>query len=296
MAWLGYYDYKAFGSATTLPYTVDRNTYAIAPYYVWQHERPEPAYRYPVMRDFYHKVELDFYHQIHSLKGFVPHTLEKAGFMFLFYAGFVLLIPMIMVRRVFLDRRTRFLVISVLVLSVGMVIEVYLLPYYVAAFTSAFYVIGLQMFRHLRVWKPEGKPVGLAMTRFAVTLCVLLAGVRLFAQPLHLAPPAWPASNWNFTWFGPEHFGTERANMEAWLEGQPGQQLVIVRYSPNHNPLDEWVYNRADIDGSKVIWAREMDAADNLELIHYYRGRQVWLVEPDAIPARIEPYPVGRPQ
>ena len=28
--------------ATTLPYTIDRATYAVAPYYVWQHPRPEP--------------------------------------------------------------------------------------------------------------------------------------------------------------------------------------------------------------------------------------------------------------
>jgi len=292
-AWLGYYDYKAFGSATTLPYTVDRKTYAIAPYYIWQQPRPEPAYRHAAMRSFYEKKkgEMGFYTQIHSLKGFLPRTLEKVAFTFLFYAGFVLLIPMIMVRRVFLDRRTRFLVVSVLVLSVGMVIEVYLLAHYVSPFTSAFYAIGLQMFRHLRVWKPEGKPVGLAMTRFAVTLCVLLAGVRLFAQPLHIAPPAWPPSNWNFTWYGPEHFGVERDRIETGLEHLPGPQLAIVRYSADHNPLDEWVYNRADIDGSKVVWAREMDAADNLELTQYYRGRRVWLVEPDAIPARISPYP-----
>ena len=60
-----------------------------------------------------------------------------------------------------------------------------------------------------------------------------------------------------------------------------------------HNPLDEWVYNLADIDGSKVVWAREMDTTDNLELIHYYRDRKVWLVEPDAMPARIVPYPAA---
>ena len=67
--------------------------------------------------------------------------------------------------------------------------------------------------------------------------------------------------------------------------------MAIVRYGAKHNPLDEWVFNGADIDGSKVVWAREMDAADNLELLHYYRNRQVWLVEPDAIPARVTPYP-----
>ena len=295
--WMGYYDYRAFGNPLTPPYAINRETYAIAPYFVWQHPRPEPAYRHAPMRSFYEKEkgEMGFYTQIHSLKGFVPYTLEKVAFTFLFYAGFVLLIPLIMVRRIFLDRRIRFLVVSTLVLAAGMVIEIYLLAHYVSPFTSAFYAIGLQMMRHLRVWKPEGKPVGLAMVRFAVTVCVLLAGLRLFAQPLHIAPPEWPPSNWNFTWYGPEHFGVERAQIQAQLKQLPGGQLAIVRYGHDHNPLDEWVYNGADVDGSKVVWAREMDAADNSELIHYYRSRKVWLVEPDAMPARVSPYPMVEP-
>jgi hypothetical protein len=67
---------------------------------------------------------------------------------------------------------------------------------------------------------------------------------------------------------------------------------VIVRYSPGHNLLDEWVYNAPNIDGSKVIWAREMDAADNLELIRFYQGRHVWLVQPDAQPPEVSAYPM----
>jgi hypothetical protein len=294
IAWLGYYDYKAFGSPTTLPYTVNRNTYAIAPYYVWQEPRPEPDYRHPAMRAFYEKQkgEMGFYTQIHSLKGFLPYTMEKVVLTFLFYAGFIFVVPLIMVRRVFLDKRVRFLVVCTLVLAAGMVIEIYLLAHYVAPFTAAFYAIGLQAMRHLRVWKPEGKPSGQAMVRFLMTVCVLMAGVRLFAQPLDIAPPEWPPSYWNFTWYGPEHFGVERAQIEARLERLAGEQLVIVRYGPDHNPLDEWVYNEPNIDGSKVVWARDMGAADNLELIRHYSGRKVWLAEPDAVPARITPYPM----
>jgi hypothetical protein len=33
-AWMSYYDYRVFGSPLTLPYTISRNTYAIAPYYI----------------------------------------------------------------------------------------------------------------------------------------------------------------------------------------------------------------------------------------------------------------------
>jgi hypothetical protein len=119
-----------------------------------------------------------------------------------------------------------------------------------------------------------------------------ITSVRIDARPLHLAPGPWPPGNWSFPWFGPEHFGTDRAQIESGLKQLPGKQLVIVHYQPDHNLLDEWVYNSADIDGSKVVWARVMDAVNNLELIHCYGDRKVWLVEPDEVPVRISPYPM----
>ncbi len=291
-SWLALYDYRAFGSPTTLPYTVDRNTYAVTPYFVWQHQRPTPAYRHAVMRQFYMDTEYAFFKQLHSWKGFIPQTLIKIQFSAQFYISFSLLLPLIMLRRAFLDRRIRFLTITIVVMVAGLLIEIYLLPHYVAPFTAAFYAIGLQAMRHLRVWKPEGKPVGLELTRMTIAVCVVLAGVRVFARPLHIAPPELPVNNWNCTWFGPEHYGVERAQIESELEKMPGQQLAIVRYGKGHNTLNEWVYNQPDIDGSKVVWAREMDPVDNMELIHYYAHRKVWLVEPDTIPARVSPYPV----
>jgi hypothetical protein len=78
--------------------------------------------------------------------------------------------------------------------------------------------------------------------------------------------------------------------VEDLLRGQPGKQLAIVRYSAQHNPYDEWVYNSADIEGSGVIWAREMDQSRNRELIHYYKDRTVWLVQPDQRPAGVSRY------
>jgi hypothetical protein len=63
-----------------------------------------------------------------------------------------------------------------------------------------------------------------------------------------------------------------------------------VRYAPDHLPDDEWVYNAADIDSSKVIWARELDNASNQQLVEYYRDRTVWLVQPDSNPVAVTPY------
>jgi hypothetical protein len=114
-----------------------------------------------------------------------------------------------------------------------------------------------------------------------------MAGLRLFDQPLHL-----PANRNGSDWCGPDHFGVERAGIEQKLDGLPGKQLALVRYAPGHDVMDEWVYNSADIGASKVVWAREMDAADNLELVNYYRDRKALLVQMDTEPATVSPYPL----
>jgi hypothetical protein len=290
-SWVAYYDYRAFGNPLTLPYTVDRATYAVAPYYVWQPPRLEPQYRHAVLREFYAHQEVKPYRDIHSVSGFVPHTIGKALRAVLFFAGFALLLPLIMVRRVFFDRRMRFFILCICVLMAGMLIEIYLLPHYLAPFTAVFYAIGLQCLRHLRVWRPKGRPLGIALVRVCVVLCVGMAAIRLYAKPLNIGIAEWPASSWSQMWYGPDHYGSERAAIQDRLTSLPGKQLVIVRYSPSHHPLDEWVYNSPDIDSSKVIWAREMDEASNDELIHYYRDRNAWLVQPDLEHNKLSTYP-----
>ena len=296
VSWLGYYDYRAFGSPLTLPYSINRATYALAPYYVWQSPRPEPAYHHAMMRRFYHHNELDAFDKIHSLTGFVPQTFIKTVRAVLFFAGIALVPPLFLLRRALRDCRIRLLSISLGVLSGGLLIENFMLAHYLAPFTAAIYAVGLQCMRHLWAWRTgSGQPVGRAMMRFCVAVCVLLAAMRPFDRQLDFPVPESPAAEWNGTWFGPDHFGMDRDAVERRLQTMPGDQLVLVRYTPDHDPLKEWVYNGADIDGSKVVWAREMDAVDNLKLIAYYRNRRAWLVEPDANPVRISPYPTPGP-
>jgi hypothetical protein len=118
-------------------------------------------------------------------------------------------------------------------------------------------------------------------------LCVVLAILRLFAQPLHIDLPSALMS----TAYGTAPLGLDRAHVLAELGKCPGGQLAIVRYTPRHDIFGEWVYNAADIDHSKVVWAREMDSASNLELLSYFKDRKAWLVEPDFDPPRVSPYP-----
>ena len=76
------------------------------------------------------------------------------------------------------------------------------------------------------------------------------------------------------------------------LNREKGKQLVFVRRGPF--PVSgEWIHNSADIDGSKVVWARDLGEDKNRLLLNYYRGRKAWLMEPDAIPPRFGTYSAG---
>ncbi len=151
-------------------------------------------------------------------------------------------------------------------------------PHYAAPLTATIFALVVQSMRHLRRWELKGRPVGIFLTRLVVLL--VLARVAIYVW----RPPAMQ-----------EEWSRSRADIVNQLESMRKEQLVLVRYAPNHNVHDEWVYNAADIDHSKVVWAREIPGVDLKPLLEYFRGRTVWLLEPDRLPVRLRPYPSSAP-
>ena len=127
-AWMGYYNYRVFGSPTTLPYTLNRNSYAMAPYFIWQSPRPEPVYRHEIMRRFYYDNELAALDEMHKPWGFAQQTVLKTARGILFFSGAALLLPLLMFRRVLLDRRVHFLVDCLAIMAAGMLLQIFFSP------------------------------------------------------------------------------------------------------------------------------------------------------------------------
>ncbi len=276
----GYYNYRVTGRSLQLPYEVNRGAYAPASYFVWQGPHPEPAYRHAVMRDFY-EHEFQFYREGRTLSGFLWHAWFKLLLGWIFFLGPALTIPVLAFPWVLRDSRMRFPLIALGVFLLGLAVEIWTYPHYFAPATGLLYLVLLQCMRHMRFWQWRGKPIGIPLLRSVPVVCCAMIVLRVTAIAAHIQiEQPWPRGN------------LARASILHTLQLSPGQHLVLVRYKKSHGYDQEWVYNDADIDAAKVVWAREMDEQSNQELLWYFKNRLVWVIEPDQSPPKLSPYPL----
>jgi hypothetical protein len=128
---------------------------------------------------------------------------------------------------------------------------------------------------HLRHAQIQGRPIGILLTRLVVFLAIDWVVIQAGQAVRH------PMLGW----------ATGRAELVRKLDSLPGQHLVLVRYSPEHNVHHEWVYNAADIDHARIVWAREIPGQDLLPLLSYFGDRKIWVLEPDKSPPELRSYP-----
>jgi hypothetical protein len=248
------------------------------------------------MRDFYLNFELPAWRQTRTLGGVLQLEYARAVELWTFYIQSLFTLPLLMSMAIVpygfswreISPGTRFLLMAAGFGLAGYALEVFSSPHYAAPGTCLVYAFVLTSMRNVRSWKWRQKPAGLAVTR-AIPLIAVLLLVLCVAWGPTLRPRNPTPSTWCMP--GSYNLMEYRAQMLAKLQGEPGLHLVIVRYSPTHNFRLEWVHNHADIDASKVIWARDMGREKNAELMRYFQGRRIWLVEPDFTPPRLSPYP-----
>ena len=292
---MGYYFWRVTGSPIRIPYQVNISAYHLV-YFPWQKLQPAALYRHAVMKQFYQGPPvLDSYGQVHRHP--LLWILLKPLPLVIFFLGPVLLLPVlawiaIRPRRSLMkttSRNTRFLLLVCGCTMIGLTLPIYLpMAHYAAPMTAAVYALVLQSMRYVRLWKWDGKPSGLFLVRAVPVICLGLLPVRAAASALHIPVPVTIIH----TWYSEDPHNVQRARLIKQLEREPGQHLVIVRYNPDHEIFEDWVYNSADINSAKVVWARDMGATGNQELIEHFKAHSVWLVEPDETPFRLAPYGV----
>lgn len=293
-SWMAYYNWRVTGSSLRMPYSLYMQTYDPTPNVLLFLPRPLPQYRHAAMRDFELKFTIEPLRAEQSPGGFFIASLDKMASFWLFFVGPVLTAVLLPVALTLpygfswkhLSRDTRFLAKAMAISIAALLFGTYYFPHYSAPASCLIVALALVAMRRLHRSQPSmGRSVVGCVAVTCIVLLVLGSGMFL-PQPM-LKPSNLPALA--------ARMRTERARSLARLQARPGQHLVVVRYGSGHNPGPEWVYNGADIDAAKVIWARDMGRAKNDELLKYFHERTVWLLEPDRDPPHLVPYPATLP-
>lgn len=278
LAFQGYYNWRLVGNPLQMPYAVNQRAYAVVPLFTWQSFRPQPAYRNATMGSYYAGWEVQEYQRTIAV-GWLRMTGIKLYRYLLFYFAPFLLIPLAWLPWVLREKRLRLPLIVLLAMAAGLEAEVWTHPHYAAPATVILIALAVQGLRHARVMKWRGRAVGRWVALSVVAGCFLFDVAWISAAGVHV-------NDYRLYFAG----NYERAAMLRQLRQTPGEHLVFVRYAPSHSSQKEWVYNRAEIDAARVVWARDLGPACDAELIRYYSGRHVWMAEPDKNPPQLEPY------
>ena len=281
----GYYCWRVTDNALEMPEVLNRKTYAIAPLFLGQQLRPAPEYRNIQMQRFYSDWELPRYLNTRTVRGLAREEWAKLATLWWFFLGPVLPLSLLALPGIVRDRRMKLILITALVTIAGLAVEAWHQPHYFAPLTCVVYAIVIQGLRHLRQWRRNNAELGRALVTI---ICITCVAVFLFG--IHAEYVRVPRNPATYPW----HW--QRAEILRRLRDAGGQHLVIVRYSSQHDPTHEWVYNRADINAAEILWAQDM-GNQNQELMAYFNQRRVWLLEPDEPgTARLSPYPENNQQ
>lgn len=258
LSWHAYYNSRVTGDPWKMPYQAHNDQYAANPTFFFQHDdRQIPEYRHPAFRKYYLEWERPNYQTFSTNFGWNKALGEKFLEFLRFFVGPALAIPLLLSVRHYRDRWL--IVCLACCLAVGLAVSqiIYLFPHYTAPLAgpmTLFVVVGL---RDLRTWHPRGKLIGRMMVWGFGCMFVLFQFM-----------PAWQK--------GPVI--SERAEIIKGIEQISGKHTVFVRYAEDHSIHKEWIYNRADIDSSRIVWSRFMEPQKNQRVLDYYPNRKFWVL------------------
>ena len=267
---------------TELPYTLSQYQYGV-PVSLTLFPDPVPHHELTPQQALEYKSQLAFRGADHETVQIYLLRLEYR----VRYYRFFFLPPLFLALPFFLARlrewRFAFIVATLLLFALGINFFPAMQTHYLGAVTCLFVLVAVAGLEQMARWKSDAARIVmfLCCAHFLFWYTLHIYDQREFSKALR------PYE----TWDGLNHQNPERRIVVATrLASMPGKLLVFVRYSPQHIFQDEWVYNDADLDGARVVWARDLGPEENRKLRAYYPDRQVLLFEPDGRPMRLQPY------
>lgn len=264
-AFMGYYNWRVTGDALTMPYTLHAKQYMRAPLLWGQSPATGKTYSNPTFQRFYDSGEWNEYSRQVPARGRLSAVVEKWETL----ANYITVTPLIcmaLLAALILPRPHKTpspmmpLIICWMLPAAQMCITPWLRVTYFAPLVCLLItlaIIGLRTMSRLRV---GDFPLGRWLVRVSI-IGQLIAAITWM-----------PHLNQRAHYLG----AVQREKLLEDLSSLPRQHLIMVKYGPNHDPLFDYVFNGADIDSAKVVFARSIDPETDAKLIAYFRDREVW--------------------
>jgi hypothetical protein len=277
------------GSWVTLPYLLSRYQYGVPVTFAVQ-PNPLPHQQLTQTQQLIYTMQTGFHGRETDTLTRYFHRLEYRvrDYRFFFFAPlYIALFALLSALREF---GFVWVVLTLLIFALGSNFYPFFFPHYIAAATCLFVLVSIKGLERLSRLSLRGLAVGNEAARLIIWVCfaqfAFWYGVHVFdGQEFSIALRQYES------WDAINHGNPERriAVLNE-LARAPGKHLVFVRYWPQHPVQEEWVFNAADIDGARVVWALDLGPAENEKLRRYYPDRAAWRLEPDARPTKLLPY------
>lgn len=279
VAWLLYYNWRVTGEPLVMPYVLHTARYMISPLFFWQSLPATPVYPNDQMRQFHTVTEYVEYANAIGWEGYWLGLLNRGGLIaWAYLRPMLLVIPLCAAMFAYRNRSRRRILLACLLISAFVLLTHLLIcPWMRIAYMAP--LLGLVMvvitigLRQIEAWRVNSQSVGRPMVRAIVVTQLVMGGYAL-----------WFAVNQN-----DRAQISHRQEIVENLQKQDGEHLILVRYAPKYSPMQEWVYNGANVDQSKVIFARELGQSSDQELFNYYPHRKTWLLEVDRNKVQLHP-------
>ena len=276
------------GSWTTLPEQLSQYQYGVPAALTFQ-TPPTPHHALTPQQEAEYESQLAFHQGPETLESYLLRLEYRVRFYRFFF-----LPPLYLAGLAFLTRLREFrylwMAATLALFALGTNFFPAFQYHYIAAVSCLFILVCVAGLERISRVKIRGQAVGWEAAAVILLLCF---APFLFWYGMHLADDArFSQDARQFeTWDGLNHQNpARRIAVARELAEVPGKLLVFVRYQPHHIFQDEWVYNAADIDDARVVWARDLGAEENQQLLRYFPDRAAVLLEPDFRPPRLSPY------
>lgn len=273
------------GDALRTPYAANQAAYGWPLGLPWFHARDVRLRHVELQR--YYDYERERHDANSTVIGELKNSTIKAQTLWRFYFGPALSIPLVMLGAVWRSQRLRFLFLTAGCTLLLALMQFVSLPHYAAPAAACFLGLLVECARRLRRVRRHNRPIGLQLVLAGPLIMLLILAARIGLEKLHL--PFTQANNFE-SWCCVQPGNQSKAQILAMLEKAGGKHLMIVKPKNDPNNFLQWIYNAADIDASPVVWARDLGVEENRGLVEYFRGRNVWLVDPNTQPASVIPY------